>query len=73
VVMAKQVKTLPKMLKPFVICLKYYQSDQYEIPEFLEVRGEVLMPKSGLKNSMPIKKPKVKKLLLIHVMRQQEV
>jgi DNA ligase (NAD+) len=52
VVMEKQAKTLLKMSKPFVICLKILSSQHQAIPELLEVRGEVLMPKSGLKSSM---------------------
>ena len=37
---------------------KYYPVSIKTIPSFLEVRGEVLMPKQGFENSMPIKKPK---------------
>ena len=44
--MAKRVKTLLKTLKPFVTP-KVLHSEKYEIPRLLEVRGEVLMPKSG--------------------------
>jgi DNA ligase (NAD+) len=58
----KTIRNLPKFL-----------SQHQAKSELLEVRGEVLMPKQALKSSMPIKKPKVKKLLPIHVMLQQEV
>ena len=46
----KTIRNLPKVL----------HSEKYEIPRLLEVRGEVLMPKSGFENSMPIRKQKGK-------------
>lgn len=47
VVMGKQGKTLPTTSKPSAIYLKSWVRQKSAIPEFLEVRGEVVMPKLG--------------------------
>ena len=57
----KTIRNLPKVLS----------STQRKIPTLLEVRGEVLMPKSGLKSSILRIKPKEKKYLQILVMLLQ--
>ena len=56
----KTIRNLPKVL----------HSDHFEIPRLLEVRGEVLMPKSGFENSMLNRKPKAIKHLPTRVMLQ---
>jgi DNA ligase (NAD+) len=70
--MAKQVKTLQNV-KTIRNLPKVLHSDQYEIPRLLEVRGEVLMPKSGFEKLNADQEAKVKKPLLILEMQQQEV
>ncbi|MEZ6840818.1 hypothetical protein ABVN80_06260 [Acinetobacter baumannii] len=56
-------KTLLKTLKLFVTYLKVLHSEKYEIPRLLEVRGEVLMPKSGFENSVKLTKKQREKNL----------
>ena len=57
----KTIRNLPKVL----------HSEKYEIPRLLEVRGEVLMPKSGFENSMPIRKQREKPSLTLETQLQE--
>jgi hypothetical protein len=70
--MVKQAKTLPKMLKPFVICLKFISQHQ-AIPELTGSSWRSIDAKAGFEKLNADQEAKGEKLLLIHVMPQQEV